>query len=62
MKYMIEKKIYNMNGIMFQLVKSIFFVIIGINDQRIVVELFDFEDEIICNFVLDRIKFLFLSI
>lgn len=59
---MIEKKIYNMNGIMFQLVKSIFFVIIGINDQRIVVELFDFEDEIICNFVLDRLKFLFLSI
>lgn len=59
---MIEKKIYNMNGIMFQLVKSIFFVIMGINDQRIVVELFDFEDEIICNFVLDRLKFLFLSI
>lgn len=59
---MIEKKIYNMNGIMFQLVKSIFFVIIGINNQRIVVELFDFEDEIICNFVLDRLKFLFLSI
>lgn len=59
---MIEKKIYNMNGIMFQLVKSIFFVIIGIYDQRIVVELFDFEDEIICNFVLDRLKFLFLSI
>lgn len=59
---MIEKKIYNMNGIMFQLVKSIFFVIIGINDQWIVVELFDFEDEIICNFVLDRLKFLFLSI
>lgn len=59
---MIEKKIYNMNGIMFQLVKSIFFVIIGINNQRVVVELFDFEDEIICNFVLDRLKFLFLSI
>lgn len=57
MKYTIEKKIYNMNGTMFQLVKSIPFVTTGTNNQRTAAELFDPEDEIICNLVSDRSKF-----